>query len=122
MPTNVKIIRSHDFVRARPDGHAYLDKAEELLHEIAQAGHGLEDFEVLVDTRDVSGELSATDLWTLAERLIRYRGAFAQRTAILCPLERFDHARFFALCAEHNGFNIQAFSSYEEAMEFLIGA
>ena len=51
---------------------------------------------------------------------MRYRKTFARRTAILCPIERFDHARFFALCAEHRGFNIQAFTSYEEAMEWLL--
>lgn len=33
--------------------------------------------------------------------------------------ERFDQARFFALCAENQGFNVQAFTSYEEAMEWL---
>ena len=121
MPANVKVIHSHDFIRARPDGQAELEKAEQLLKDIAQAGQGLEDFEVLVDTRDVSGRLSATDLWSLAEKLVRYRRTFAKRTAILCPIDRFDHARFFTLCAENHGFNIQAFSSYEEAMEWLLG-
>ena len=53
----------------------------------------------------MSGSLSATDLWTLAERLVRFR---------------FDHARFFTLRAENHGFNIRAFSSYEGAMEWLI--
>ena len=84
------------------------------------AGSGLHDYEVLVDTRRVKGRLSATDLWTLAEEMVRFRSNFARRTAILCPLERFDHSRFFALCAENRGFNIRAFTSYEEAMEWLI--
>jgi len=39
---------------------------------------------------------------------------------VLCPLEKFDHSRFFALCAENRGFSIRAFTSYEEAMEWLI--
>jgi len=91
-------------LRARPDGQAALEQAEQLLKDIARAGR-----------------LSATDLWTLAERLVRNRRTFARRTAILCPIERFDHARFFTLCAENHGFNIQAFSSYEEAMEWLLG-
>ena len=122
MPGNVKIIRWREFIRARPDGQANLEAGERLLKEIAQAGEGLEKFEVLVDTRDLTGHLSAPDLWTLCERLVRYRRTFAHRTAILCPLERFDHARFFALCAENHGFNMQAFSEYEDAMEWLLGA
>jgi hypothetical protein len=121
VPANVKVIHAREFIRAQPDGQAHLDSALQLLKDIAQAGAGLEDFEVLVDTRLVSGRLSATDLWTLAEQLVRFRKTFAHRTAILCPIERFDHARFFALCGENHGFNIHAFTSYEEAMEWLIG-
>jgi len=121
MPTNVKIIHASDFIRARPEGAAQLEDAEQLLKDIIAAGTGLEDYEVLVDTRRVTGSLSATDLWTLAEKLAKFRENFAHRTAILCPLEKFDHSRFFALCAENRGFNILAFTSYEEAMEWLIG-
>ena len=120
MPANVKVIRAREFIRATPEGEANLDAGAQLLKEIVQAGRGLEDFEVLVDTREVSGGMSAVELWSLAERLVRYRETFAHRTAILCPLARFDHTRFFALCAEHKGFNIQAFTSYEDAMEWLI--
>jgi hypothetical protein len=120
MAANVKVIRARDFVRAQPDGHANLEQAEQLLKDIALAGEGLEAFDILVDTREVSGSLSATELWRLAERLVRFRKTFAHRTAILCPIEKFDHTRFFALCAENHGFNIQAFSSYEEAMEWLL--
>jgi hypothetical protein len=93
-----------------------------MLKDIADAGSGLEGFHVLVDTRRVSGALSATDLWRLADRLVHYRRTFDNKTAILCPLERFDHSRFFALCAENRGFNVQAFISYEDAMEWLMAA
>ena len=122
MPANVKVIRAREFVRAKADGEANLESAGQLLREIAQAGRGLEDFEVIVDIREVSGRLSAADIWSLAEMLARLRDSFARRTAILCPIERFDHARFFALCAENKGFNIQAFTSYEDAMEWLIAS
>ena len=122
MPTNVKVIHAGDLVRARPEGEAYLEDAEQLIRDIVAAGSGLAEFEVLIDTRRLSGALSATDLWNLAEKLARYRDSFARRTAVLCPLEKFDHARFFALCAENRGFNIRVFTAYEEAMEWLIGA
>jgi len=120
MPANIKVIQARDFIRATPQGQVYLDKAEELLKRIAEAGAGLEDFEVLVDTRRTSGALSATDLWRLAEKLVGYRHTMARRTAILCPVENFDNTTFFALCAENRGFNIRAFTSYEEAMEWLL--
>ena len=42
-------------------------------------------------------------------------------TAVLCPMERFDRARFFALLADSKGFDVEAFTSYEEAMSWLSG-
>lgn len=120
MPTTVKVIQAKDFVRANPEGHADMAKAEQLLKNIARAGAGLEEFHVLVDTRRSTGALSANELWSLAQQLAQYRHAFGRKTAILCPLERFDHSRFFALCAENRGFDMRAFVSYEEAMEWLI--
>lgn len=120
MAANIKVIQARDFIRASPDGRVYMDKAEQLLQRIAEAGAGLGDFDVLVDTRRVSGALTATELWRLADRLVHYRNTFARKTAILCPLEKFDHSTFFALCAENRGFNVQAFASYEDAMEWLL--
>ena len=57
MPANVKVIQATDFIRATPDGKAYIEKAEQLLKDIANAGAGLEGFHVLVDTRRVTGAL-----------------------------------------------------------------
>ena len=94
MPANVKIIHATDFIRATPDGTAYIEKAEQLLR--------------------------AVELWHLADKLAHYRRTFGNKTAILCPVEKFDHTRFFALCAENKGFNVQAFTDYEHAMEWLL--
>ena len=120
MPANVKVILARDFVRAAPQGQVYLDEAERLLGDIASAGAGLDGFHVLVDTRRVSAGLSATELWYLADKLARLRRDERRRIAILCPQERFDHSRFFALCAENRGLNVAAFTSYEDAMEWLL--
>ena len=35
----------------------------------------------------------------------RHRSAFSRKTAVLCPTNSFDNARFFAYCAENRGFN-----------------
>jgi hypothetical protein len=120
MPHQVKVIHASDFIRARPEGEFDLEASERLLGEIAKVGEALDEFEILLDVRHAQGTMSATDLWSLAERLVRYRSTFARKTAILCPVEKFDRARFFALCAENRGFNLQAFTAYEEAMEWLL--
>jgi hypothetical protein len=65
--------------------------------------------------------MSVTDLWYLAAELAKFRGASSRKTAVLCPVEEFDFAAFFALCAENQGFRIKAFTSFEDAIQWLIG-
>jgi hypothetical protein len=121
MPTTVRIIRPPDFLRATAGGVLDLEAAEKLLAAIAASAAQEKELELLIDTRRAHGELGAADLWFLADRLVKYRGTFDRKTAVLCPTNKFDRARFFALCAENKGFNVQAFTSYEDAMEWLMG-
>jgi hypothetical protein len=121
MSSIIRIIRAHDFVMATPKGRLDLDKFKQLLTEITTAASSLVDYEILVDTRKAQAVMSIADLFFLACELCkRPSGAFYRKTAVLCPLERFDHAGFFALCAENRGFQVKAFTSFEEAIEWLI--
>jgi hypothetical protein len=120
MARKIRVINARDFVSAKPDGLLNLEESEHLLREVVHVSDPLEEFDILVDTRDATSTLSATDLWFLADRLVNYPRTFVgTRTAILCPNDRFDHASFFALCAENKGIEMQAFTSYEEAMLWL---
>ena len=127
MPTNIRIIRAHDFLRATPEGRLDLEKSKRLVVEIAAAAVPLTDYEILLDTRKAEVEMSAadlwflaTDVWYLAAELVNARGHFPKKTAVLCPVERFDRASFFALCAQNTGIKVQAFTSFEDAIEWLI--
>ena len=48
-----------------------------------------------------------------------FKERIARKTAVLCPLERFDHVKFFALCSERHSIRIRAFVTYEQAMDWL---
>ena len=121
MPSNIRIIHAHDFIRAAPEGELDLKESQKLLNEIASASAHLVNYEILLDIRKAKLEMSATDLWYLAAELCNFRDAlFPMKIAILCPLERFDHAGFFALCAKNRGFQVRAFTSFEDAIEWLI--
>ena len=120
MPTNVRIIHARDFITARPGGVLDLHASENLLDQITSSSTFLDNCQVLLDTRRALAVLNTTDLWCLAQRLTRGRISAVHKTAVLCPYERFDHARFFAMCAEGRGLNIHAFLSYEDAMQWLI--
>jgi hypothetical protein len=120
MPTDIRIIHAHDFIKATPEGHLDLEESKKLLMEIASASAPLLDYEIILDTRKAQTEMSITDLWHLAAELSNLRKAFSRKTAVLCPLERFKYAEFLAVCAQNRGLQVMAFTSFEDAIEWLV--
>jgi hypothetical protein len=121
MPVDIRLIHAQDFVRATSEGELDFETSKKALIEIASATAHLVDYEILLDTRQADVQMSVTELWYLAAELSKLRDAFSGKTAVLCPIERFDDAAFFALCSENRGFRIKAFTSFEEAINWLIG-
>ncbi len=121
MSVNIRIIHAHEFIKATPEGPLDLEKAKNVLVEIASTAASLADYEIILDLRKARVAMSTTDLWYLATELSDLRKAFSRRkTAVLCPTEQFDQAGFFALCAQNRGFAVRAFNSFEDAIEWLI--
>ena len=119
MPTDVKIIRATDFLIATPRGQVDYESSKRLLMTIASATATLAAHEILLDMRSARAELSATDLWDLAAKLSRRRSAVPGKIAVLCRLGGAGPATFFALCAQNRGFPVSAFTSFEDAVEWL---
>jgi hypothetical protein len=119
MPTNIRIIHAHDFIKATPEGKLDFEKSKKLLTEIAAAASPLGDHEIILDTRKAQLEMSASELWYLAVELANLGKAFSRKTAVLCPREQFDEAEFFAICAQNRGLRVNAFTSFEDAIEWL---
>ena len=71
---------------------------------MAAAAAPLERYQVLIDIRDAVGRLTPEDLHELAAALLDHGATFLRKTAVLCPRERFDNARFFSLLAASHGF------------------
>lgn len=121
MAINVRVIHPADFLRVRADGRVDLESGKTLLREVAQAAQPLGRCAVMIDIRDAIGRLNPDELHELAGVLLEMPRSFLHRTAILCPRERFDNARFFSLLAASYGFrSLRAFLSYEDAMEWLL--
>jgi hypothetical protein len=112
MPTNIRIIHAQDFLRATPEGRLDLEESKQLLIDLAAASAAWGDHDIILDTRQARSGLSAFDLWYLARELAIHRKDLGGKKAVLCPLERFDRAEFFALCAQDRGLQVQAFTSY----------
>jgi hypothetical protein len=108
MPTDIRIIHAHDFIRATAEGELDFETSKKVLIEIASVTAHLVDYEILLDTRRAHSRMSATDLWYLAAELSKLRESFSRKTAVLCPVEQFDNASFFELCAQNQGFRVKA--------------
>ncbi len=120
MSINIRIIHAHEFIKATLEGQLDLDKVKRLLVEIASASGPSFHYEVIIDARKVQSELSIADLWYVVSDLSELHEAFSRKTAVLCPVERFHFGEFLALCAQNRGLQVNAFTSFEAAMEWLI--
>ena len=117
---DIKIIRTHAFIKATPEGRLDRENLKKLFIDIASAAATSDDCGILIDTRKAQSRMSASDLWYLAAQLSKLGEAFSRKTAVLCPRERFDRVGFFALCAQNRGFLVNVFTSFEDAIEWLM--
>ena len=120
MPTDIRVIHASDFVRATADGELDLEVSKKALTAVALEASHLVNYEILLDTRETQSRMSVTDLWYLATELSRLGVAFYRKTAVLCPVEDFDNAAFFETCARNRGFRVKAFTSFEDAIDWLM--
>lgn len=120
MSANIQIIHAHEIIKAIPEGKLDFEETKKLLKNVALASYPLVAYEIILDTRKASSILSITDIWFLVEELSKFRKTFTEKIAVLCPFEEFDKASFFALCSKNRGFQVNAFTSYEEAIDWLI--
>jgi len=120
--SNIKIKHEHEFIKATIEGRLDVEETKKMFLEIVSASEPLDNYEIILDVRKAHLEMSAADLWYLASELSKYRKIFTRKTAILCPFEqyKFDQAGFLALCSQNRGLDVCAFTSYGDAMKWLI--
>ncbi|HVN33049.1 MAG TPA: hypothetical protein VMT45_13795 [Thermoanaerobaculaceae bacterium] len=120
MPTDIRIVHAHEFVKVTAEGQIDSGETKRMLVECASASAPPTQYDMVLDTRRAHVRLSATEVWYLAAELSNLPKPTPRRTAVLCPLKDFDTAAFFALCAQNRGLRIEAFTSFEDAMEWLV--
>jgi hypothetical protein len=119
MPAYIRIIQATEFLKVTTHGTLDLKESQRVLLQLAATRPSSPDFEVILDNRHVRSLLSVQDLWYFAAELAKLRILAGRKTAVLCPRERFDYAKFLALCAQNRGLQVQAFTSFEEAIDWL---
>ncbi len=119
MTAKIRIIHAHDFLKATPEGKLDFEESKRILLKIASVVVPQDDYDLIIDTRKAHSVMSPTDLWHLAKEISTFGEKFRRKTAVICPRERFDQAKFFELCSHNRGYQIHAFTSYEDAIDWL---
>ena len=119
MPHHISIIHTDDFLKLSPDGTLDYKEAVRILDEASSVMNSQDYYSIIVDTRNAHSTMSYGDLFHLSLELFKNGLTFKRRTAILCTRERLSDGQFFATVCGNRGFSVKAFSSYEEAMDWL---
>jgi hypothetical protein len=114
------VIHAKDFVKMTPNGKMDFDSSRDLLVEVASIDTPASELEILLDFRNVRADLTMADIYYLAAELDKHRTFFREKIALLIgPEQKWDNAKFFELCATNRGLEVEAFMSYEEAIDWL---
>jgi hypothetical protein len=114
MPTDIRVVHARDRVRATAEGKLDFATSKKALLELASV-----DSEILLNTRQADVRMSAGELWNLAAEFSSKRNAVFQKTAVLCPVDQFDKAAFFAFCSRNRGGRVKAFTAFRDAASWL---
>jgi hypothetical protein len=119
MSTRIRVIQASDFIKATSEGLLDLEESKRRLRAIAVTIDPLVDYDAMLDTRQAQSSLSVIDLWYLAAELNNLRRTFSRKMAVLCSPEQFDCAGFCALGSQNSGLQVQTFTSFKGATEWL---
>lgn len=106
-----------------PEGKYDFESTRDMLIDAVAASAKSPDHEVLLDLRSARANLSMVDVYYLAAELDRRDVVFREKIALLLTTEqKWDQAKFFELCAINRGLDVGAFTSYEDAINWLFAS
>lgn len=120
MPVDIKIIRPREFIRTNIEGEIDLEQSKKMLLDISDIANPPSDYDILIDSRKAKYKLSTVDLYSLAVELCRHKEFFRKHIALLVKKKFFNEAEFLELCSQNRGVRLEAFNSYEDALEWLM--
>jgi hypothetical protein len=120
MDLNLRIIHAKDFLNVTPTGEVELNKSKQSLLDLASLNAAPRQYDILIDTRQKTGYLTLADIAELVEIMVEHRDSFRSKLAVLArPGLGLDHAKFMELYATNRGFQVAAFSEFEDAINWL---
>ena len=119
MAYNLRVVRPSDFIRYDGRGETDRVRSRRILERIAKAcvDEGMNC--ALLDLRGLHLHLELKDLYGLINAFKDMGFRREHRLAILHNYTGMDKAEFFAMCASARGWNVRAFDTFEDAMEWF---
>ena len=121
MDLNLRIIHARDFLKTTPTNEVDLESSKQFFLKLAQANAAPRQYDLLIDVRQTTGRLTLAEITEVIKVVIEHRESFRSKIALLTtPGIRFDNAQFAALYANNRGFQVAAFTDFEETMNWLM--
>jgi len=123
MDLNIRIIHARDFLKTTPTLEVDLETSKQFFLELARENSAPRQYDLLIDLRYTIGHLSFSDTVEVVKVVIEHRDSFRSKVAILTtPGVKFENAQFAALYANNRGFQVAAFTNFEETMNWLMSS
>jgi hypothetical protein len=123
MDLNIRIISARDFLKTTPTFHVDLETSKQFFLKLAWENAGPRQYDLLIDLRRTTGNLSLSEVIEVAKVVIEHRDSFRSKIAILTtPGVKFENAQFGALYAGNRGFQVAAFRDFEETINWLMSS
>jgi len=117
---NIRIIHARDFLKTTPTFQVDLETSKQFFLKLARENAPPRRYDLLIDLRGTTGELSITEITEVVKVLIEHRDSFRLKIGILItPGVRFENAKFAALYANNRGFQVAAFTDFEETINWM---
>jgi hypothetical protein len=117
MSSDIRVIHARQFVKATVQGEFDLGGSKQALLQIAGATPS--GLDLMVDVRAAPAYLTLVEVTDLASEFMKLQIGKNQKTAVLTDPDRLENARFFSISARNMGASVQAFTSFEEAFDWL---
>src|SRR5262245_18849086 len=121
MDLNLRIIHARDFLKTTPTFEVDLETSKQFFLMLARENMAPRQYDLLVDVRSTTGHLSLVDVIDVVQVVIEHPDSFQSKIAILTsPGVKLENARFAALYANNRGFQMAAFTDFEETINWLM--
>jgi hypothetical protein len=121
MDLNIRIISAHDFLKTTPTFQVDLETSKQFFLKLAWENAAPRQYDLLIDVRRTTGHLSLPDVIEVVKVVIEHPDSFQSKIAILtAPGVKLENAQFAALYANNRGFQMAAFTDFEETINWLM--